>query len=195
MGFAYISQLRWGRAEIAFLAAHAALPDTHTDARARLAAMAGNAALADDNLAFALKDFELAHADAAKSDDPQLAGEIATDRARALVGLDRLEEAANVLAEARDDAPQYAPAWLLSATLARRMEAFEQAREWIGTAAALAPEDPAVALEAGLIAALTGQDELARKNWHSVMTISPQSSEAKSALFYLMQLDTPAEAQ
>ena len=139
MGYAYLSQLRWSRAEIAFLAARAALPETQADARSRLAAMAGNAALADSNFAFALRDFELAQADATNSNDVQLSGEIATDRARALVGLERLDDAAEALAGARESAPQFAPAWLLSATLARRTEAFDQARNWIATAASLTP--------------------------------------------------------
>lgn len=195
MGFAHISELRWDAAESAFLAARSALPESEVAGRARLAAMAGNAALAADSHSFALRDFELAQADAAASGDPLLSGDVATDRARALVGLGRFDEAEQALADARRDAPRNAATWLLSATLARRLDVLDKARGFVEAAAALAPEDPAVALESGLIAALSGQDDLARQNWHAVIANSPQSPEAKAAFYYLMQIDPTQEPQ
>ena len=152
LGFAYTSLLRWGAAESAFLAAREALLPADRTQRARLAAMAGNAALAGGRGEAALAAFDLGEEDARVAGDRPLAGIIATDRARALVALDRPAQAAEALALARRDAPQDASAWLLSATLARREDRLEEARGYIRTAADLAPQDLSIVLEAGLIA-------------------------------------------
>ena len=100
-----------------------------------------------------------------------------------------LDEAAQALADARRDAPQRVESWLLSATLSRRMSDLEAAQAEIQTAAALAPEDPAVGLEAGVIAVLAGQDDAARKSWSSVIELAPETPEAATARGYLAQLD------
>jgi len=193
LGFAYTSLLRWDAAESAFLAARdALLPNEHAG-RARLAAMAGNAALAGGRNEAALTAFDLARQDAQAADAPALAGSVEADRARALVALDRAEEAVEALARARADAPQDASVWLLSATLSRRQERLEEALGQIRTAAALAPDDPAIGLEAGLIAALSGQDEAAETSWRAVLAGSPGSPEAAVAQDYLAQLGTPTE--
>ena len=193
LGFAYTSLLRWEAAEEAFLAARAALPATEAAARARLAAMAGNAALAGERAEGALAAFTLAQADAAASGEREQAGLIAADRARALVALERSSEAAEALAQARRDAPQDAGVWLLSATLSRREGDLAAAQAQIETAAALAPGDvllaPAIGLEAGLVAALAGQDEAARASWRSVIEAAPDSPEAAIARTYLAQLE------
>jgi tetratricopeptide (TPR) repeat protein len=160
-------------------------------ARARLAAMAGNAALAGDRPAAALAAFDLAITDARAGAAPALAGELSADRARALVALDRSEEAAAALAIARRDAPQFAPGWLLSATLARWLGQLDEAQGLIEAAAALAPRDPAIGLEGGLIAALAGRDAAARQSWKSVLATAPESAEATTARTYLAQLDQP----
>jgi len=193
LGFAYTSLLRWDAAESAFLAAREALlPNEHAP-RARLAAMAGNAALAGGRNEAALAAFDLAQADAGAAGDASLAGTLQADRARALVALDRVGEAAEALANARRDAPQDPSVWLLSATLSRRQGALEQALGQIRTAAALAPDDPAIGLEAGLIAALSGQDEAAQTSWQAVLAASPRSPEAALARDYLAQLGAPTE--
>lgn len=189
LGLAYVSLLRWQAAEQAFLAAREALATGSFDERAKLAAMAGNAALAESRFPKAREDFELAQADAAASGDAALAGEIAADRAKALVGLGQLDAAADALAAARRDAPQHADAWLLSATLARRQDKLADAQSHIETAAALAPNDPAVGLEAGVIAILGGRDAAARESWRSVLATAPNTPEAATARNYLAQLD------
>ena len=189
LGHAYVSLLRWDAAERAFLAARTDRLDAEPLSRARLAAMAGNAALADGRFAAALDDFNLASSDAQAGGNVMLGGEIAADRARAMVGLSRLQDAATALELARRDAPQLAAAWLLSATLARRMNDLPAAQGYIETAAALAPNDPAVGLEGGVIAALAGRDDAARKSWQSVLATAPDSAEAATAKDYLAQLD------
>jgi len=193
LGFAYISLLRWDAAENAFLAARDALLPAEHAGRARLAAMAGNAALAGDRPDAALAAFDLARQDAEAAGDAALTGSVGADRARALVALDRPAEAAEALAQARRDAPQDASVWLLSATLSRRQDRLEEALGQIRTAAALAPGDPAIGLEAGLIAALSGQDEAAQTSWRAVLAAAPDSAEAAAALDYLAQLSPPAE--
>jgi tetratricopeptide (TPR) repeat protein len=193
LGFAYTSLLRWDAAESAFLAARQALLPGEHAARARLAGMAGNAALAGNRNEAALAAFDLARQDAQAAGDLVLAGSVEADRARALVALGRLNQAAEALARARQDAPQDASAWLLSATLSRRQERLDEALGQIRTAAALAPDDPAIGLEAGLIAALSGQDEAAETSWRAVLASSPDSPEASVARDYLAQLAPPAE--
>jgi len=193
LGFAYTSLLRWEAAESAFLAAREALPLGDRAARARLGAMAGNAALADERPEAALAAFALAQADATVAGEGELAGLIAADRARALVALDRPAEAAEALAAARRGAPQDAGVWLLSATLSRRQGDLAAAQGQIETAAALAPASvalaPAIGVEAGLVAALAGQDEAARASWRSVLDSAPGAPEAEAAREYLAQLD------
>jgi tetratricopeptide (TPR) repeat protein len=185
LGIARMRQDKWAEAETAFLAARDASADTQL--RARLGAMAGNAALARGDAAAALTALDSAHSDAAG--DAALIGGIAIDRARALVLLKRNGEAETALAEARRAAPDNAQAWLLSATLSRRMNKFAEAQAQIENAAALLPVDPEIGLEAGLIAVLSGHDAAARKSWQSVVTAAPDSDAAVTAKGYLAQLD------
>jgi tetratricopeptide (TPR) repeat protein len=193
LGQAYVSLLRWDAAYAAFMAGRDALAETARPERARLGAMAGNAALAEEKYDIALAAFDTALGDATMAADAPLAGTISADRARALVGLGRTDEAAAALEHARTNAPQNADVWLLSATLSRRLDDLEAARGQIETAAALAPDDPAVALEAGVIAALSGDDETARRSWNAAMALAPGSAEAGVARGYLEQLGESAE--
>ena len=78
--------------------------------------------------------------------------------------------------------------WLLSATLSRRTGDLKSAQAQIETAAGLAPSDPAVGLEAGVIAELAGNDDAARKSWNAVVALAPDGSEATSAKAYLAQI-------
>jgi len=192
LGIAYTRLLRWQAAEEAFLLAHdLALPESHAF-KAKLATMAGNAAIALGQNVGALADFEIALKDAALAEDHTLIGDIEADRSRALVALDRLDEAVDALSTARQASPQNAEAWLLSATLSRRNEQLDVAQYQIATAAGLAPKDPAVALEAGVIAMLSGREDAAAKSWQSVLALAPDSAEADTARDYLAQLEGDA---
>lgn len=188
LGQAYVSLLRWAAAEKAFVAARDAALDSDHAVRARLGGMAGNAALGGNDFATAVVDLDEALADAGLAGDKPLAGSIGADRARALVALNRTEEAAAALQQARADAPQDANVWLLSATLSRRTGDLKSAQAQIETAAGLAPNDPAVGLEAGVIAELAGNDEAARKSWNAVVAFAPDGPEATSAKAYLAQI-------
>ena len=72
----------------------------------------------------------------------------------------------------------------------RRLERLGEAREQIAQAALLAPRDPAVGLEAGVIAALSGREQEARRSFESVLLVAPDSDEAKRARGYLEQLQS-----
>jgi tetratricopeptide (TPR) repeat protein len=193
LGFAYTLQQQWQRAEAAFLAGRDfALPNDYVT-RAKLAAMAGNAALAEGRNEAALADLGLAEADAKAAADGKLKGGIELDRSRALVALGRLDEASQALADARVDSPQDPETWLLSATLARRMNDLASAQTRIAVAAGLAPKDPEVALEAGVISILAGNAEAARKSWQSAIDVAPDSPEAARAKSYLDQISEPAQ--
>lgn len=175
----------WSAASIAFLAAR----DGATDAsfRARMAVLAGSALLAQNKSAEALAALDAAAGDAAIH--TALGGEIALERAVALVDLKREAEAATALAEARRLQPDNAQAWLLSATLARRQNDLTNAQAQIERAATLDPLDPAIGLEAGVIAALGGNDAAARKSFESVIAAAPDSAQAAQAKTYLAQLE------
>lgn len=186
LGVALSRQDKWDEAMAAFLAARDATADKPL--RARLGAMAGNAALAKGDAAGALAALDAARADAPGDTD------IALDRARALVGLKRIGEAEAALAEAGAAAPDNAQVWLLSATLSRRSNRLTEAQARIEKAAALQPADPEIGLEAGLIAVLSGRDEAARRSWQSVLATAPDSEAAATAKGYLAQLG-PAPAK
>lgn len=201
LGTAYMSLLRWQAAQTAFLAARDDRPSNKYLARAKLGAMAGNAALAGEEFEDALAALDIAQGEAANALNNDIAGEIAADRARALVALGRSQEARSALVHAREMMPQSAMIWLLSATLERRLGEVETAQTLIVTAKALAPADDEIGLEigleAGLVAALSGRDEAARKSWNSLVTIAPDSHFASQARAYLAQLDDmpPAQSQ
>lgn len=189
-GVALAAGEEWTDAEQAFVAARdiSTLPAD----KARYGAMAGNAALAGGEAARAETELATAHADALSAGDKRLAGDIAIDRSRALVALHRDGDAAAALDEGRGNSPGNATGWLLSATLARRHNDLANAQRLIERAADLDPVDPAIGLEAGVIAVLGGREEAARKSWQSVIAAAPASAEAKIAQGYLDQLGPPS---
>lgn len=188
LGYAYSAQEAWPMAEQAFLAGRDAAGDNALN-RARLGAMAASAAQAQEGGADrALAALDKARVDAKAVNDPALMTSIAVDRARALVALKRNDEAAASLAEARTQGPDNGPAWLLSATLSRRMGHLADAQTQIQTAARLTPLDPEVGLEAGVIAMLSGHEDAARKSWESTVKASPQSEAGHQASAYLQQI-------
>lgn len=188
LGSAEAALDRWDEAEAAFLAGRDAAPGTNLALRAKLGAMAGNAALARSAPDRALAALDSAHADALVAADTALAGDIAMDRARALVALKREAEAAAALTEARTSNPANPQAWLLSATLSRRLGKLAEAQSQIEQAGLLLPVDPEVGLEAGVIAVLAGHDEAARRSWQSVIAAAPGSEAGKTAKTYIEQL-------
>ena len=82
-------------------------------------------------------------------------------------------------------------AWLLSATLARRTGDLARAQADIGEAMKRAPDDAAVALEAGNIAILSGAEAAARTAWAAAIKASPDSPAGKAAADALKRLGAP----
>jgi tetratricopeptide (TPR) repeat protein len=183
----------WAEAAELFWAARDNTPANEIRERARLGALAGNAAIAAGEYADALIPLDKAHADASAdgAGAGELDGLIQIDRARALVLLNRGDEAAKALQQARAEVPKNAQAWLLSATLSRRQGKLSDAQQQIERAAELMPIDPEIGLEAGVIAVESGRDEAARKSWQSVIAAAPGSAFAKTAQGYLDQLGPP----
>ncbi len=188
LGLALVRLEDFAGAQRAFELASSEVPEGAPAYRARLSAMAGNAAMAQDQPALAELAFARAIDFAAAAADARLSASLAVDRARALVALERNEDAVAALSLARSSDPDNARAWLLSATLSRRLERLGEAQRQIEHAATLAPRDPAVGLEAGVIAALAGRAEDARRSFESVLLVAPGSPEAKRAQAYLEQL-------
>ncbi len=195
LGTAYTRLLKWEASEEAFVRAREAAPEVLYLRRSRLAAMAGNAALAGGRADAALAHFDTALADGEHAGIGGMTGMISVDRSRALVALSREAEAGEALERARREAPQDPQAWLLSATLARRSDDLLAAQSYIETAAALDSDDPEIGLEAGVIAVLSGREEAARQSWQSLLITAPGKKSAQTAASYLEQLgDEPAVA-
>ncbi len=179
LGLAYARDQQFDQAATHFAAA-GGKADAEKDPRApRFWAQAGNAAIASGNGVTAVVLMNKA------LDNPIVVGaergEMLIDRARAKVAFDDPNGAVTDLADARKLAPENPTAWLLSATLSRRMNVLAGALSFIETAAKLAPRNPAVALEAGNIAAAAGDDAAAKRQWEQVLAIAPNSKAAATA--------------
>lgn len=193
LGIAYDRLGRPVEAEVAFVFARNAVAASEPGRRASFGAMAALAMLAQEDPGRADAAFAQALADAQAAGDAQLTGDIQIDRARAQVALKQDPAAVQSLAAGRAASPDNPAGWLLSATLARRQGQLAEAQQFIEHTADLAPFDPAVGLEAGVIAVLGGRDEAARKSWLSVVAMAPGSDLAQIAQGYLDQLG-PAPA-
>lgn len=187
LGFAYAKDGRWSAAADSFVSAARDAERARDSRAANLWTQAGNAALASGDAATALTYFDAAMAQGVS--EGLLLGELHLDRARALVTAGKPEEAEVAFAEAHRLVPEDPLAWLLSATLARRLGKLDRAQADIDIAARLAPRDPEVALEAGNIAASAGQYDIARRNWTQAIDIRPEGPVAKTARSHLSELD------
>ena len=178
-GFALANDFRFAEA-VPLLTDAAQGADAQLDNRAaRFWAQAGNAAIAADMPEEALSTLDKAMQSAAPTNSER--ADIEVDRARTLVALNRADDAVAALSNARTLGPENATAWLLSATLARRLAKLPDALAYIQTAATLSPRDAAVALEAGNIAFAAGDEATARKQWEQVIAIAPDSRQATTA--------------
>jgi len=193
-GYAFGRAGRWREAATAYETG-GATPGLDAVTRARLWSQAGNAALIGGDKARALQAFDEALAQPLPS--TLATGEIYLDRARARVAADDQPGARVDLDKALVLAGSDPMAWLLSATLARRMNDLPLARTHIQKAAQLAGNDAAVALEEGVIDALSGdRDAAARAAFGKAKELArPGSDIAAQAEDYLAQLGSaPAAA-
>ena len=185
-GFALATDFKFDLA-VPVLTEAATLAAEKGDPRAaRFWAQAGNAAIAAGQADIALD--ALGKALASKSLDDTERADSEVDRARAMVTLGQSAEAETALATARQLSPENGAAWLLSATLARRLNKLPDALAFVQTSAALLPRDPAVALEAGNIAIAAGDEAAARKQWEQTIAIAPDSRQAMTATKQLAAL-------
>lgn len=181
---------RFAEAETDFIAARDALDSDDARGRAEYQAGAGIAAEGRAAYTTAVDHFARAKALAKQAGDAQLAGRISRDSAGSLFKLGRKDEAAAALAEARAALPVDPLTFLLSARAARLSGKLAEAQAFIEVAGRLDPLDLGIGLEAGLIAALAGRDDAARKSWQSVIATAPQSAEAEQAKAWLANLST-----
>lgn len=190
LGLAEAGSGRFDRAEAAFTRS-AGLAEAASDPNlGNIWMQAGNAALAAGQGATALVHLDRALATGTLTGTAL--GEVQLDRARALVAASRPDDAAAALKEAVRLAPQDPLGWLLSATLARRMDRLDQAASDIAIAAALSPGEPAILLERGNIAVLSGDPGTARAQWRQVAQAAPGSPQADAAAQQLAALNASA---
>lgn len=187
-GLALVRMERYTEARDIFAVASAEVGNDNPTYRARLSAMAGNAAMAGREAGAAVPHFERAIADAGTAGQSEIATGLEIDLARALVAADRPEEAVAALRRARETSPNDPRSWLHSARLSRQLGRLMEAQRQIEQAAVLAPRDPAVGLEAGVIAALANRPDEARRSFESVLLVAPDGAEAERARGYLAQL-------
>lgn len=178
----------WEDARSAFLAARDETPKDELSARARFGTMAGNAALAGGDAQGAVTLLSVARGNARGAASATLEALAAIDQARALVALERSGEALSALETATQLEPGMADGWLYRATLLRRLDRFSEAQSAIERAVELAPLDPAIGLEAGVIAVFSGREDAARESWQSVIDNQPGSPAAETAKGYLAQI-------
>lgn len=188
LGFAYAEQFNWPAATTTFAEAAREAEIAKYPRVANFWAQAGNAALAGNQF-----DKALEYLNAALVQGTLIGlekGEVHLDRARAHVALNDYAAAKEEFVMVHKLAPQDPLAWLLSATLARRMGDLPLAKADIQVAAKLAAQDPAVALEAGNIAYAAGDAEQAKANWEKAVAMDAESRPAKAAKKYLAQMVT-----
>lgn len=189
LGLALVTLQRFDEARQIFEVASDEAAEGFGTYPARLLAMAGNAALSDNKPALAEPLFATAIERALASGDMELASDLSADRAGALALGEKLDEAAEAMRLSREQNPKSVRAWLTSAMLMRRLERLGEAQQMIEQAATLNPRNPAVGLEAGIIAALSGRGEDARRSFESVLLVAPDSEWANRATAYLEQLN------
>ena len=186
LGVAYANEARWNTAAGVFEeAAHEAevAKDAHA---ADCWAQAGNAWLAASEPAKARTALDAALASGAL--EGLALGEAHLDRARSRVATGDLDGARADLDRAVVDAVADPLGWLLSATLARRMNDLPRAKADIAEALKRSPDDASVQLEAGNIAALSGDAAGARTAWEQAINLAPGSPVADSARKAVEQL-------
>jgi hypothetical protein len=190
LGMAYATELRWAAAAAEFEAA-ANAAEIAKDARAaNYWAQAGNAWLAGREPARARSALNAALAPATLVGLPR--GEAELDRARAAVASGDTAAARTDIDRALVDAIDDPLAWLLSATLARRMHDLPRAQHDIAETLKRAGDDASAQLEAGNIAALAGDEARAKAAWTRAAQLRPDSDAGRAAMAAIRQFDTPA---
>lgn len=188
LGLALAGQDRFDAAAAAFEEAARAAELARDGTAARYWALAGNAWLAGKDAAKARSALDAALAAGTLTGLER--GEAALDRARALVAIGDTKAARADLDLAVKDAADDPLAWLLSATLARRMGDLGRARADIAQALRRSADDAQVQLEAGNIAAAGGDEAGAKAAWREAVRLAPDRPAGQSAARALTQFGT-----
>lgn len=195
LGIAYAAAGAWTSAEKAF-AETATLAEARHDGRAaNLWVSAGNAALAGNDIGSAKE--ALSNALDVPSMPDAMRGEVYLDRARAGVASGDLPAARSDMEQALKLVPGDPMAWLLSATLARRMNDVPRATADIKEAENRAPGVADILFEDGNIAATAGDMKAARIAWARAKQADPggdTGAEATRELVATGGLDVPLPA-
>jgi tetratricopeptide (TPR) repeat protein len=170
---------KWPAAAAAFEQAAREAEHNQQTVAADLWVQAGNAHLAADQPKEAVAALDAALLTGSLSG--QASGEAHLDRARAEVALGQMPEARTDMDDALKLVPEDPLAWLLSASLARRMGSLDRAQADIDHAAQLSPDDASVALEAGRIALAAGAPDAARIAFEGAVKNQPGSVAAQAA--------------
>ncbi|CAN5241570.1 hypothetical protein BH10PSE13_BH10PSE13_21050 [soil metagenome] len=192
LGFAHAQAQDWTSAAADFREG-ARLAGEDGGTAARLWAQAGNAALAGGDMAAALSALDTALAGTALPDGLER-GEASLDRARVKVAMKDEAGARTDIDTAIRLAPQDPLVWLLSATLARRMNDLPLAKRHIAEAAARADDDASVALEQGVIAALDHDDAAAIAAFRKARSVGTNPEVVATAERYLVQFGDTSPA-
>lgn len=187
LALALVRQDRFAEAADMFAQAARLAELARDPAAAEYWAQSGNAWLAGGDGAKARGALDAALA--AGTLDALQRGEAHLDRTRALVSTGDLRGARTDIDRALKDAADDPSAWLLSATLARRMGDTARSGADIAQALRRAGDDAAVQLEAGNIAALAGERDKAAAAWREARRIAPESPAGRSATNALSQFD------
>lgn len=190
---AYAAQDRWPEAALAFEQAARETAKGEERAAAALWVQAGNARLAGGEAQAAIADLDRALVSGLLTNMAR--GEARLDRARANVLAGDPDSARTDLDEALKLVPEDPLAWLLSASLARRMGQLDRAQADIGEAATRSPDDANVALEAGRIALAGGLVDAARVAFQGAIKNQPDSEAARAAQSELDRLGTVEQRQ
>ena len=188
LGLAYATEQRWNAAATAFEGAARGAEKAHDARAANYWQQAGNAWLASGDGVRARGALDAALTGGTLTG--LALGEAHLDRARALVATGELKVARDDLDQALANAAADPLAWLLSATLARRQKDLPRAHKDIAEALRLGGDDPAVSLEAGNIAAASGDADSARALWQQAAKLHPDLPAAEAAAIALAQFQT-----
>jgi tetratricopeptide (TPR) repeat protein len=193
LGLAYVALEMWGPAATAFEQAAQEAERAQDARRPDLLVQAGNAWLAVEETANAIRAFDAALATNQLSE--AMRGEVHLDRARARVSLD---DAAGARADV-DQALQLVAAdpfaWYMSAALARRQNDLARARTDIERAMQLGPDNPDILLLGGTLAGLAGNMAEAERLYRRVAEGAPDTpagQAARASLATLREVEVPA---
>jgi tetratricopeptide (TPR) repeat protein len=179
LGLAYVELGRWRAAATAYEQAAREADGAQSPRRTTFWVQAGNAWLAADEPARAMRSFDAALA--VPSLAAELRGEVHLDRARAQVAMQNPAGARTDLDRALELVPADPMAWYLSAALYARQDNLALAARDIAKARELARDNPDILLLAGTIAGLGGNGAEAERLYRQVAAAAPQSDAGRAA--------------